>query len=189
VESCVAACQAQQFTLAGLEFGRECWCGSELENGSQFYGNFDGINSDQPFHRPNPNGVYCNMGCEGDPTELCGGPALFDLYNFTGTYPIGASVVPAAGGWTSRGCYSDLVSSRTLERRFDVAGSMTVELCVSECQAQSFTIAGLEYAQECWCGNEIMSPGAPISQSACNQVCAGDKTEVCGGPDALEVYY
>jgi hypothetical protein len=24
VESCVAACQDQQFTLAGVEFGREC---------------------------------------------------------------------------------------------------------------------------------------------------------------------
>ena len=108
------------------------------------------------------------MGCEGAPTELCGGPALLDLYNFTGTYPIGASVVQEAGGWTSRGCYryvlalsplslsmsidcleSDSVSSRTLERRVDVVGSMTVELCIPACQAESFTIAGLEYAQEC----------------------------------------
>jgi hypothetical protein len=45
------------------------------------------------------------MGCEGNPTELCGGPALLDLYNFTGTFPIGASVVPAAGEWNSLGCY------------------------------------------------------------------------------------
>ena len=44
---------------------------------------------------------------------------------------------------------SDLVSSRTLERRVDVVGSMTVELCIPACQAESFTIAGLEYAQEC----------------------------------------
>ena len=43
---------------------------------------------------------------------------------------------------------SDLVSSRTLERRVNV-GSVTVESCVSACQSQSFTIAGLEYAQEC----------------------------------------
>ena len=44
---------------------------------------------------------------------------------------------------------SDLVSSRTLERRVDVVGNMTVELCIPACQAESFTIAGLEYAQEC----------------------------------------
>ena len=91
------------------------------------------------------------------------------LYNFTGMYPLGASVVPVAGGWTSQGCYryespysafseltnigrlaSDLVSSRTLDRSVD-AGNVTVESCVSACQSQSFTIAGLEYAQEC-CG-------------------------------------
>ena len=43
---------------------------------------------------------------------------------------------------------SDSVSSRTLERSVD-AGSVTVESCVSACQSQMFTIAGLEYAQEC----------------------------------------
>jgi len=65
---------------------------------------------------------------------------------------------------------------------------VTVESCVSACQSQSFIIAGLEYAQECWCGNVINSPGAPILQSACNQACIGDNTEVCGGPNALQLY-
>ncbi|KAN0133552.1 WSC domain containing protein [Lactarius tabidus] len=187
VESCVAACQALGFSLAGVEYGRECWCGSELQHGSTFYGNENGIDPTAPFHRYDPNGIYCDMGCEGNPAELCGGPALLDLYNFTGTYPIGASVVPAAGEWNSLGCYSDTVSSRTLERSVD-AGSTTVESCVSACQSQMFTIAGLEYAQECWCGNEVNSPGAPISQSSCNQACTGDSTEVCGGPGALQLY-
>ncbi|KAI9449273.1 WSC domain-containing protein [Lactarius psammicola] len=188
VESCVAACQAQGFSLAGLEFGRECWCGSQLQHGSQFYGNDNGIDTSNPNHREFPDEKFCSMGCQGDPTKLCGGPALLNLYNFTGTYPIGASVVTAANGWTSRGCYSDSVSSRTLERRIDV-GTVTVESCVSTCQSQSFTIAGLEYAQECWCGNEIRSPGVPISQGACKQACIGDHTEVCGGPNALQLYY
>ena len=43
---------------------------------------------------------------------------------------------------------SDTVSSRTLERSVD-AGSTTVESCVGACQSQSFTIAALEYADEC----------------------------------------
>ncbi|KAH8985360.1 WSC domain-containing protein [Lactarius akahatsu] len=185
VESCVAACQTQGFSLAGVEFGRECWCGSQLQHGSKFFGNSDGIQDGRL--RQTPNAPFCNMACQGNPSEICGGPALLNLYNFTGTYPIGASVVTTAGGWTSQGCYSDSVSSRTLERRVDV-GSVTVESCVAACQSQSFTIAGLEYAQECWCGNEIKSPGVPISQSACHQVCIGDSTEVCGGPNALQLY-
>jgi len=185
VESCVAACQARGFFLAGLEFGRECWCGSELRHGSAFFGDDNGI--EHGNFRPSPNAAYCNMGCQGDPSETCGGPALLDVYNFTGTYPVGAFVVPSVDTWVSRGCYSDTRSSRTLERRVD-AGNVTVESCVKECGKQSFTIAGLEYAQECWCGNDIRSPGAPISQGACNQACIGNKTEVCGGPDALQVY-
>ncbi|KAI9439174.1 WSC domain-containing protein [Lactarius indigo] len=188
VGSCVAACQAQGFSLAGVEFGRECWCGSQLQHGSAFFGNSDGIRNGN--FRNYPDEPHCNMACQGDPSEICGGPALLNLYNFTGTYPIGASVVAAAGGWTSRGCYSDSVSSRTLELRIDaLAGSLTVESCVAACQSQSFTIAGLEYAQECWCGNEIKSPGVPTSQHACNQACVGDSTEVCGGPNALQMYY
>ena len=38
------------------------------------------------------------------------------------------------------------------------------------------------------CGNEINSPGVPISQSSCNRACTADNTEVCGGPDALQLY-
>ncbi|KAH9967000.1 WSC domain-containing protein, partial [Russula compacta] len=155
VESCVAACQAQGFFLACVEFGMEC-C--------------------EPIHRTN--GANCNMGCQGNPNEICGGPALLDLYNFTGTCPVGASVVPSVNTWVSQGCYSDSTSSRTLERRVD-AGNVTVESCAEECQSQSFTIAGLEYAQQCWCGDEVISPGVPISQSACNQACVVDNTEVC----------
>jgi hypothetical protein len=38
------------------------------------------------------------------------------------------------------------------------------------------------------CGNAISPPGAPISQTACDQACVGNDTEVCGGPNALELY-
>ena len=84
-------------------------CGSQLENDSEFNyyanGNANDFYSVPPFHRQDPSQPYCIMGCEGDPTEACGGPALLNLYNFTGTYPIGASVVPAVGEWNSLGCY------------------------------------------------------------------------------------
>ena len=80
-------------------------CGSELQHGSQFVGNDNGIENGN--FRPNPDSAYCNMGCQGNATETCGGPALLNVYNFTGTYPVGASVVPSVtlGTWTSQGCY------------------------------------------------------------------------------------
>ena len=62
--------------------------------------------------------------------------------------------------------HSDSVASRTLERRVDLS-NVTVEACIKECLIQSFTIAGLEYAQECcklfitnffslWVGERLM---------------------------------
>ena len=80
-------------------------CGSELQHGSKFVGNYDGIS--QGNIRQDPDTPYCNMGCQGNASETCGGPALLNLYNFTGTYPAGAAVVPSVtlGTWTSQGCY------------------------------------------------------------------------------------
>ena len=56
---------------------------------------------------------------------------------------------------------SDLVSSRTLERSVD-AGNVTVESCVSACQAQSFTTAGLEYSQECCESTDLLCDGTLV---------------------------
>ena len=80
-------------------------CGSELQHGSKFVGNYDGIF--QGNTRQDPDVPHCNMGCQGNASETCGGPALLNLYNFTGTYPAGAAVVPSVtlGTWTSQGCY------------------------------------------------------------------------------------
>jgi len=80
-------------------------CGSELQHGSTFVGNDDGIEYGK--FRPNPDAKYCNMGCQGNASETCGGPDLLNVYNFTGAYPVGASVVPSVtlGTWTSQGCY------------------------------------------------------------------------------------
>ncbi|KAI0065083.1 WSC-domain-containing protein [Artomyces pyxidatus] len=189
VESCTAACLAETFMLAGLEFGQECWCGSQLQNNAVFFGtDYDGIQNGN--YREFPAGNYCNMGCEGNSSELCGGSAMLDVYQYTGTFPVGGSVVPFAGAWISQGCFSDSTSQRTLQRRVDV-GNVTVESCTAECQAESsntgFTIAGLESGQECWCGTKI-EPGLSIPESACDQACIGDSSEVCGGPNSLQIY-
>lgn len=40
--------------------------------------------------------------------------------------------------------------------------SMTVELCQSACQSAVYLFAGLEYSQECWCGNTFQNGGAYV---------------------------
>jgi glucan 1,3-beta-glucosidase len=63
-------------------------------------------------------------------------------------------VVPCTSliGWNYRGCYTDNTPGRTLGNRLDVPGStaaMTIEACITVCQAAGYSLAGVEYAGEC----------------------------------------
>ncbi len=76
-------------------------CGSTINNGRAFVGNDDGI-VDNKF-RPFPDNDYCNMPCQGDFTEICGGPNRINIYQFAGSF--GGKVVNKANGWKSQGCF------------------------------------------------------------------------------------
>lgn len=53
---------------------------------------------------------------------------------------------------------------------------------------------GLEYGNECWCGNFLQTPNfvtnrtSTPSNSTCNMRCSGARDELCGGPNALSLY-
>ncbi|KAF2667566.1 WSC-domain-containing protein [Microthyrium microscopicum] len=95
-------------------------------------------------------------------------------------------------GWAFQGCATD-GSTRTLTDKTTLytAGAgdtMTVETCLTFCQG--YTFAGLEYGQECYCGNTVAADRAPQAGilGECNMKCKGDSTEFCGGPAALSLY-
>lgn len=50
--ACTRACQAAGYTLAGTEYGQECWCGNSFLNGGA------------------PASDGCNMACKGDPSSV-----------------------------------------------------------------------------------------------------------------------
>lgn len=59
---------------------------------------------------------------------------------------------PSSGGWTLLGCYTDSVSARSLPVALGVPGgasAMTIEACQSTCLAAGYSLAGVEYADEC----------------------------------------
>jgi WSC domain len=49
-------------------------------------------------------------------------------------------------------------------------------------------MAGLENAQECYCGNALQNYGAP-GYTGCTMACKGNKYEICGGADRLSVFW
>jgi WSC domain len=86
----------------------------------------------------------CNMACAGNSAEMCGGPALLNVYNNTAYIYPGA--VPQAGAYSLLSCYTDLTYARTLAAYRFTSPSMTAEMCVAGCQSNGYNYAGVEYA-------------------------------------------
>ncbi|KAI8316250.1 hypothetical protein K4K61_008784 [Colletotrichum sp. SAR11_59] len=64
VESCVAACSAAGYQIAGVEYSQECWCDNQIQNGGVLTLPTDG----------------CNMLCGGNTYETCGGSNRLNIY-------------------------------------------------------------------------------------------------------------
>ncbi|KAF2728292.1 WSC-domain-containing protein [Polyplosphaeria fusca] len=167
-EACVDYCHIKGYPLAGTEYKSECYCGSQI-----------------------PSGVTtgdCWMPCSGNSSEVCGGPDAITIYSGSG------ATSPACQDASYIGCYSDSVGQRTLQFPVSVAGgssAMTVGGCTDTCRAKGYQFAGLEYARECWCGDDLRVPGRPVQGipkiSGCNMICTGDGGAFCGGPDRLKL--
>jgi len=187
VELCQSTCKGLGYILAGVEYADECYCGNSIVNGGA----------------PAPDGnALCDMACAGNAAETCGGPNRLDLYSYgsggtaptsTKTSTSASATATSSAGWNFRGCYTDSVAARSLshgEIPSGGAATMTIEACQSLCQGLGYTLAGLEYADECYCDNALQNGGtiAPDGNAQCNMKCAGNTAETCGGPNRLDLY-
>ncbi|KAH6653843.1 WSC domain-containing protein [Truncatella angustata] len=62
-ETCLASCLAGGFPFAGTEYGQECYCGVVLGN-----------------QTAQADIAECAMSCNGNPSQICGGPDRLTLY-------------------------------------------------------------------------------------------------------------
>ncbi|KKY25296.1 putative wsc domain-containing protein [Phaeomoniella chlamydospora] len=71
------------------------------------------------------------------------------------------------GNWTYLGCATDSSSERALDgASYANSTSMTIELCMAYCAKKNLPLAGLEYADECYCGTTLGS--TILSASVCD---------------------
>jgi len=172
VESCQAFCNTNNYGLAGLEFGKECFCGNALQTYSAI--GYTG----------------CNMACSGNASEICGGSSRLSVYNLTTYVP--PTTVKSVGTYVSQGCYKEASTGRLLSGpTYTNKTGMTVESCVAFCAGQKTpqNYAGVEYAQECYCGTSLPSTAIAAAASNCNMLCTGNKKEFCGAGGFLNVLY
>ncbi|KAM7189362.1 WSC domain containing protein, partial [Naviculisporaceae sp. PSN 640] len=100
-------------------------------------------------------------------------------------------------GYIYHGCYNETTElegtgggTRALYMgKSDVKpGEMTVQKCLSFCKTAiegGYKFAGLEYAKECWCAQQLLSLSAKLDDAQCTLPCDGDKSQICG--DALKL--
>jgi hypothetical protein len=196
---CQSACRAQGYVLAGTEYAGECYCDNQLRNGGG----------------PAPDGnVGCNMACNGNQTDMCGGSNRLTLFKYvTGQEPSALSTIVASSGaasstavssavssappvatglptnFTYKGCYVDGPGYRIMNFQQPDDSAMTVASCSNKCAAAGYSIAGMEYSSQCFCDNVIRNGGSlASSDSDCNMACAGNANQKCGAGNRLSVW-
>ncbi|KAI8962728.1 hypothetical protein F5Y11DRAFT_181096 [Daldinia sp. FL1419] len=101
------------------------------------------------------------------------------------------------------GCWSEVTllnpDSHSLDGPFLTApGLMNVHVCVDFCRHAAnknkggnqtgYHYAGLEFAYQCWCGDNLSKHSYHLIDDVCDLPCAGANTTVCGGHLALTLY-
>ncbi|KJA26673.1 hypothetical protein HYPSUDRAFT_63891 [Hypholoma sublateritium FD-334 SS-4] len=210
IESCVAFCNQQGQRLAGL-LGPQCVCSNIFRPGGNCF-------ESDPGQCTIPG---LSTACPGNPVESCGGlntmPPVYNLlrnedsqfFCSDPTWPGGAALV--VGQWRFSYFYNDSITARALGRNAVnlpvpvPRGNMTSAICTTACGNAGFTLAGVEFADECYCGNAIENNAAPISAlQHCDGIpttfipfpttgsalmaCTGNVQEFCGGPDIISIY-
>ncbi|KAJ3133555.1 hypothetical protein HK101_004444, partial [Irineochytrium annulatum] len=178
-EACATACHNAGYALSGTEYGIECYCGNDIRNGGAAA----------------PAGT-CSFACPGNAAEKCGSGGHLSVYGNTTTplvWPVPATKktnLPGDFQWV--GCYQDNVDSgagpvRTLPWQF-ISPNMTVELCLNHCYNFGYSFAGVEYGNECYCGDSINGPIAVKGEAECTVPCAANPGELCGAGGRIGVY-
>ena len=70
----------------------------------------------------------------------------------------------------------------------EASDKMTIEMCIFICRDQQYKYAGLQWQCECHCGNEPENGFQWTWFGKCDDRCAGDSRQICGGPNAMNVW-
>ncbi|KAH7319166.1 hypothetical protein BKA65DRAFT_609130 [Rhexocercosporidium sp. MPI-PUGE-AT-0058] len=206
LETCVRTCAGLGYTIAGAEYGTECYCDNFVYNG----GALATAQTD------------CNIPCPGKSSEMCGAGGRISMYS-KGTPVVYAAPAPQKvglpTGWGYAGCIQDNVPSvedpneqlYTFPYKvWDDASGNTPEKCITRCQEFGFNAAGLEYGSQCFCGDvaNIQVASAPSTftnpnsvqyytrsstpitypDSSCAALCTGNSSLICGDGSKLTYY-
>ena len=89
--------------------------------------------------------------------------------------------------WSYHGCWTD-EGDRQLGGASSHQDDMTPSKCISFCESGGYSFAGVEYARECFCGQNLKVKSVKKDDKECNMACMGDGNVKCGGTNRLNVF-
>ncbi|EJD49710.1 hypothetical protein AURDEDRAFT_161267 [Auricularia subglabra TFB-10046 SS5] len=178
---CLNLCSKNGYGYAAIRLGTECFCGSS-----------------KPVIRKVPS-KECSQHCSGDKTgkQTCGGDhrsAVYTNSKLAGKKPALKSGTPAlASGWkVAYKCVNDPTLGESLLKSTKVfeLQNNTPLVCTNLCKGKGYTLAGVEYGNECMCGKGWLKGARPaqVSENECNFACTGDSRVTCGAGHRVQLY-
>ncbi|XP_046968584.1 xylosyltransferase oxt [Vanessa cardui] len=87
------------------------------------------------------------------------------------------------------GCYLDEKKMRLLTSFYgNYANTNSPTFCLDICVQAGFPYAGVQYATECFCGENEPPATAKTSAVSCDMKCPGDSSQLCGGYFTMNIY-
>ena len=104
---------------------------------------------------------------------------------------VGAPIGVDAGCAVTKehGCYHEKSNTERIlgaARYTAPMQAMTKAVCAQICKEAKHVLAGVEYGQQCYCGDKTNYP--PVTSTACTTKCRGNASETCGGSSAIDVF-
>lgn len=127
--------------------------------------------------------IACSFPCPGEQSQSCGAGNHLTTYAVVGTTTPHTDT-PAV--FKSIGCYTEATAGRALTGGVLADDTMTIAKCSAKCNG--FSMFGLEYSRECFCGNELALGSIKAPEGDCSFPCSGNSAEKCGGSNRLNVY-
>jgi hypothetical protein len=176
--ACANRCAQTNFPYAAVRMGVECWCSNQA-----------------PQIRPKPKG-QCSQPCAGDKNKTCGSFSTSQVYVNWGLVNKKRPNVgqpKLANGWSvAFKCVADPTVGEKFLKGTDVfeLQNNTPLACTKLCGQKGYALAGVEYSNECMCGNDWKNsaPPAKKDEKECNMSCTGDKTLTCGAGHRVQFY-
>lgn len=159
--------------IAGAQYGNQCRCGTtaQLTQGA--------ILPDS----------QCTNPCAGNSSRVCGSFLEYSAYTVTAdARAAAAAVLPSVQDPTWMGCYDAGYQNQAFTAYTQNGALVSVDQCRTLCTQAGYSLMALVNGNSCKCDNSFKAPVVKQPYFQCNNPCAANPSQTCGGNQMTAVY-